>query len=147
MKLLSSTKRTFFELFPAYLRWAWGSFDLGPRPLKPKIRRKRCGWGIFRALELNQNRKREISVCKLLCFRYIYLSINSLKASCTDNELGKNFSVIRRESWLVDCRVKTNCPLVRPGAIGGMPSVGLLKDLIIPYLREFRRKPRKTPNS
>ena len=26
-------------------------------------------------------------------------------------------------SWLVGCRFESNCPLVRPGTIGGMPSV------------------------
>ena len=26
--------------------------------------------------------------------------------------------------WLVGCRFKSNCPLVEPGTIGGMPSVG-----------------------
>ena len=42
--------------------------------------------------------------------------------------------------------VKANCPLVGPGPIGGMPSVGgLLRDPS-PYLREFRKKSRKTPN-
>ena len=41
---------------------------------------------------------------------------------------------------------KANCPLVGPGPIGGVPSVGVfLRDPSL-YLREFRRKPRKTPN-
>ena len=51
-------------------------------------------------------------------------------------------------SWFVGCRFKANCPLVGPGPFGGVPSVGggvFLRDPS-PYLREFRRKPRKTPN-
>ena len=41
---------------------------------------------------------------------------------------------------------KANCPLVGPGSIGGMPSVeAFLRDLS-PHLREFRRKPQKTPS-
>ena len=26
--------------------------------------------------------------------------------------------------WLDGCRLKSNCPLVGPGTVGGMPSVG-----------------------
>ena len=48
--------------------------------------------------------------------------------------------------WLVGCRLKANCPLVGPGPIGGVPSVGVFQRDPSPYLREFRRKPRKTPN-
>ena len=36
-------------------------------------------------------------------------------------------------------------PLVGPGTIGGMPSVRVFVKDPSPYLREFRRKPRKTP--
>ena len=46
------------------------------------------------------------------------------------------------------CRVKVNCPHVRPGPIVGVPSVGrgeFLSDHS-PYLREFWRKPQKTQN-
>ena len=39
------------------------------------------------------------------------------------------------------CRYKSNCPLVGPGTIGGMPSVGVFLKDPSPYLREFRRKP------
>ena len=38
---------------------------------------------------------------------------------------------------------KSNCPLVGPGTIGGMPSVEIYLRDPNPYLREFRRKPRK----
>ena len=41
---------------------------------------------------------------------------------------------------------KANCPLVGPGPIGGMPSVGVFLRDRSPYLSEFLRKPRKTPN-
>ena len=44
------------------------------------------------------------------------------------------------------CRYESNCPLVGPGTIGGVPSVGVFLRYPSPYLREFRRKPRKTPN-
>ena len=43
----------------------------------------------------------------------------------------------------MDVGFKANCPLVGPGPIGGMPSVGVLLREPTPYLR---RKPRKTPN-
>ena len=44
------------------------------------------------------------------------------------------------------CRDEANCPLVRPGPVGGVPSgEDFLRDPS-PYLDEFRRKPRKTPN-
>ena len=39
-----------------------------------------------------------------------------------------------------------NYPLVRPRTIGEMPSVGIILRDPDPYLRVFRRKPRKTPN-
>ena len=49
-----------------------------------------------------------------------------------------------------ECRLvvgfKANCPLVGPVSIGGMPSVGIFLRDPSPYLSEFRRKPRKTPN-
>ena len=49
--------------------------------------------------------------------------------------------------WLVGSRFKTYYPLVSPGPVGGVPSMAgvFLRDPS-PYLREFRRKPRKTPN-
>ena len=48
--------------------------------------------------------------------------------------------------WLVVYRIKTNRPLVGPGPKGGVLSMGgvFLTDPSL-YLREFRRKPRKTP--
>ena len=41
---------------------------------------------------------------------------------------------------------ESNCPLVGPKTIGGMPSVGVFLRDPSPYLRVFRKKPRKTPN-
>ena len=43
-------------------------------------------------------------------------------------------------------RHESNCPLVGPGTMGGELSVGVFLRDISPYLREFRRKPRKIPN-
>ena len=37
-------------------------------------------------------------------------------------------------------------PFVEPGTIGGMPSVWFILRDPNPFLREFRRKSRKTPN-
>ena len=39
--------------------------------------------------------------------------------------------------WLV-VRFESNCPLVRPGTIGGVPSVGVFLRDPSPYLREFQ---------
>ena len=43
------------------------------------------------------------------------------------------------------CRFKADCPLVGRGPKGGVPSVGVFLRDPSRYLREFRRKPRKTP--
>ena len=46
------------------------------------------------------------------------------------------------------CWIESNCPHMGAGPIGVVPSVGwgvFLRDPN-PYLREFRRKPHKTPN-
>ena len=40
----------------------------------------------------------------------------------------------------------SNSPLVGPGTVGGMPSVGVFLRDPSQYLCEFRGKPRKTPN-
>ena len=37
----------------------------------------------------------------------------------------------------VGCRFESNCPLVGPGTIGGIPSVGVFLRDPIPYLRKF----------
>ena len=51
-------------------------------------------------------------------------------------------------TWLlVGCKVTTNCPLVGPGPVGGVPSARVFLMDHSPNLREFRRKPLKTPNS
>ena len=47
--------------------------------------------------------------------------------------------------WLV-LGFESNCPLVGPGTIGGVLSVGVFLRDPSPYLGEFRRKPLKTPN-
>ena len=39
--------------------------------------------------------------------------------------------------WLVGCRFESNCPLVGPGTIGGVPSVGVFLRDPSPYLCEF----------
>ena len=44
------------------------------------------------------------------------------------------------------CNIKTNCPLVEPDPVGGLPSVGFFLRDPTPYLREFWRKTRKTLN-
>ena len=54
--------------------------------------------------------------------------------------------VVSTETMLVGCRLKANCPLVGPGSIGGVLSVGVFLGDSSQYLHEFRRKPRKTPN-
>ena len=41
--------------------------------------------------------------------------------------------------WVIG--FKANCPLMEPGPIGGVPSVGVFLRPPSPYLREFRRKP------
>ena len=48
--------------------------------------------------------------------------------------------------WMDGCRYESNCPLVGPRPVGGEPSAGVFLRDPSPYLREFRRKPRKTPN-
>ena len=40
---------------------------------------------------------------------------------------------------VVGCRFESNCPLVGPGTIDGMPSVGVFLRDPSPYLREFRK--------
>ena len=47
---------------------------------------------------------------------------------------------------LVGCRVKANFPLVGPEPIEEVSFVGVFLRDPSPYLREFRRKPRKTLN-
>ena len=52
----------------------------------------------------------------------------------------------KTKSELVGCRVKANCPLVGPGTVGRVPSMGVFLRDHSPYLREFLRKSRKRPN-
>ena len=44
------------------------------------------------------------------------------------------------------CRIKANCRLLGPGPVGRVPCVGVFLRYPSPYLRDFRRKPRKTPH-
>ena len=48
--------------------------------------------------------------------------------------------------WLIGCGFESNRPLAGPGIIGGMPSMEFFLRDPSPYLREFQRKPGKTPN-
>ena len=68
----------------------------------------------------------------------------------TSSHTWKNYSdniiIVIKINWLAGCRLKANCPLVEPGPIGSMPSVGVFLRDLSQYLHEFRRKPRKTPN-
>ena len=45
-----------------------------------------------------------------------------------------------------DVGVKADCLKKGPRPIGGLPSMGVFLRDPSPYLRKFRRKPRKTPN-
>ena len=45
----------------------------------------------------------------------------------------------QRIDWLVGCSVKANCPLVGPGPVGEVSSVGVFLRDPSPYVREFRR--------
>ena len=45
-----------------------------------------------------------------------------------------------KRDWLVGCKVKANCPLVGPGTVGRVPSMGVFLRDPSTYLREFRRK-------
>ena len=48
--------------------------------------------------------------------------------------------------WLVGCKYESNCPLGDPGTIGGVPSLGVFIRDPSAYLREIRKKTRKTLN-
>ena len=49
---------------------------------------------------------------------------------------------------LVGCRFESNCPLVGPGSIGGVPSVGVfLRDLALNYANFFNKMDIGTRNS
>ena len=58
-------------------------------------------------------------------------------------EFPRNFGTHASEYfWLVvGCKLKANCPLVGPGSIGGVLSVGVFLRDPSPYLCVFRRKP------
>ena len=54
-----------------------------------------------------------------------------------------------RDSWLVGCRFKANCPLVGPGPAGGVPYVGeggSFCRILARIYASFGEKARKTPN-
>ena len=48
--------------------------------------------------------------------------------------------------WLVGCRIYGRLSHERSRPMGEMPSVGVFLRIPSPYLREFRKKSRKTPN-
>ena len=52
-----------------------------------------------------------------------------------------------KKKGLLGYSVKANCPHVGPRPTGVVPSVRVFLRYPSPYLRQFRRKPRKTPNS
>ena len=58
----------------------------------------------------------------------------------------KFYFLLFADDWLVGCRFESNSPLVGPGTIGGVHSVGVFLRDSSWYLHEFQRKPRKTPN-
>ena len=47
---------------------------------------------------------------------------------------------IGAKGWLVGCRLKANCPLMRSGPIGGVSSMGIFQRDPSPYLYEFWKK-------
>ena len=57
-----------------------------------------------------------------------------------------NVYVERRRGWLVGCRLKSIFPLMGPGTIGCRPCMGAFLRDPSPYLREFKKKTRKTVN-
>ena len=67
-----------------------------------------------------------------------------------NSEMDIDYRLIQKHVSLVliiqGCRVKANCPLVGPGRLGAVPSMGIFLRDPSSYLREFRRKPLKTPN-
>ena len=58
----------------------------------------------------------------------------------------EKFSELLFIGWMDGYRCESNCPIVGPGIIGGMPSVGVILRHPNPYLRDFMRKPQKTSN-
>ena len=58
---------------------------------------------------------------------------------------GSNFRSGDFEGWVV-VGVKADCLRDGPRPICGVPSVGVFLRDPSPYLSEFRRKPRKSPN-
>ena len=77
------------------------------------------------------------------CSRICALDINHCKDQvCTGFELTSLFSA---EVGL-RCRFKTSCPLAGRESLGIVYCVGVFLRDPSPHLREFRRKPQKTPN-
>ena len=79
------------------------------------------------------DRKNNVIACKTLCVCAIESEV----------KLPQNFW---ENGWFVGCRFRANCLFVGPEPIEGVPSMGVFQRVPSPYLREFRRKPRKTLN-
>ena len=58
----------------------------------------------------------------------------------------RHLKVVGTLHTMVGCRVSGRLPHWLPKPMGGMPSLGVFLRDPSRYLREFRRKPRKTPN-
>ena len=57
------------------------------------------------------------------------------------------WNISKSVDWLlVRCKVKANCSFMGAGPVGEVPSVEVFLRDPSPYVREFRRKPRKTQN-
>ena len=77
------------------------------------------------------------------CLKKMYDFSGILKVSAGILKQNENFGFLR--GWLLVVGFKADC-LTRDIGLGGMPSVGVFLRDPSPYLREFRRKSRKTPN-
>ena len=90
--------------------------------------------------------RKELLFYEDLMIKFVCLVITgnflSLKLELHNNYKNKWKQVSRMDG----CRYESNCPLMGPGTIGGLPSVGVFLRDPSPYLREFWRKPRKIPN-
>ena len=58
----------------------------------------------------------------------------------------KNKSRVTTITWVVSCRIKASCPILRHRPVGEVSSVWVFLKDPNPYLWEFGGKPRKTPN-
>ena len=91
-----------------------------------------------------------MTIAKLSSVSIQYINLNSSFQhfsiiECVNISLNVHQRSLVHLVRLLGWRFKGNGPLVGPGPIRGMPSTGVLLRDSRPYLREFRRKPRKTP--